>query len=100
MIKTLTSIQIDMVDTMDSEVVTSKDEQLFYCKVYGKTNSTTEDPAIEFEVNLTESEVEYSPVHIRTDIHSQLPEYMAEDIAFETKEAPVFMSLLLKHTIS
>ena len=95
MMQTLTSIQIDIVDDHMDDVVRNKDEQLFSCRVYGKANAISEDPAIEFEVNLTESEVEYSPVHIRTDIHSQLPEYMAEDIAFELKEAPVFISRLL-----
>lgn len=95
--QTLTSIQIDMVDSMsgDQEIITGQDDQLFSCKVFGKANAVSEDPAIEFEVNLTETEVEYAPVHIRTDVQSQLPEYLAEDIAFERKEAPVFISRLL-----
>ena len=96
MMQTLTSIQIEIVNPMEQEdMVTKEDEQLFSCRVYGKANAASQDPAIEFEVNLTPTEVEYSPIHIRNDVRPQLPEDMAEDIAFELKEAPVFISRLL-----
>jgi len=96
MMQTLTSIQIEIVNQPDNQdEMIKEDEQLFSCRVYGKANAVSEDPAIEFEVNLTPTEVEYSPIHIRTDIRPQLPEYMSEDIAFELKEAPVFISRLL-----
>ena len=104
MMQTLTSIEIDIIDDQktqmsdtDLALTGTPSSQVFCCRVFGKAEPDQADPAIEFEVNLTEaSEVEYSPVHVRADVRAHLPEYMAEDIAFEIKEAPVFISRLLE----
>ena len=95
-------MEVDLLDDQnaDTNMLGSSSESCdsLTCRVYGKEDVNKTDPAMEFEVKLTDTEVEYSPVHIRQDVRAHLPDYMAVDIVFEIKEAPVFISRLLDQT--
>lgn len=55
------------------------------------------EPAVVFKTWVNdEQEVEYSPQHIRDDVRERLEFYLMEDIAFDTTEAPQFLSKLLE----
>mmetsp|Transcript_4036 Transcript_4036/g.14264 ORF Transcript_4036/g.14264 Transcript_4036/m.14264 type:complete len:327 (-) Transcript_4036:80-1060(-) len=62
---------------------------------------TNSEPAIVFRAFVNdEEEVEYSPVKIRSDVQEQLEHYLMEDIAFDTTEAPQFLSKLLEGVLN
>lgn len=55
------------------------------------------EPAVVFKTWVNgDQEVEYSPQHIRSDVKERLEHYLMEDIAFDTTEAPQFLSKLLE----
>ena len=100
MMQHLTSIVVDTYKEQEDPMEADdnrEDMDMFSCRVYGKANPVTEDPAIEFVIGLSQNEIEYSPIHIRTDIRDTLPEYIREAIVFDIPEAPLLISQIMGH---
>lgn len=98
MMQHITSIQVDILkeDEISSDLVRDNVDT-FTCRVFGKANPSQDDAAIEFEIGLSENEMEYTPVHIRSDMKDTLPEYITEAIVFENQEAPLLISQIMSH---
>ncbi len=56
---------------------------------------TETDPALEFEVGLIDQQIEYTPIRIRQDLVSSMPDFLTSEIDFSVSDAPVFLSKLL-----